>query len=845
MKFIPHYSESVREILRFSLEEAARTGYSQVDPDHLLLGMLRQRDNRVCRLLEEHASGLSYLKASLDRSIVRKESIPYAEQETLPLSARTEKVLAEAGRICLKYGHSEVNELHIFASLAAAPDSRIGELLGNRRQTVENAVYEMLKRLPAQHTDENGKQPENPEDPSAAVSADGQVRDPAPAASSLLQRFGQDLNAAAAAGRFDPFCGRNEEIDRIIRILIRRRKNNPVLVGEAGTGKTAIVEALALRLNEGRVPRILSGKRIISLDPAALVAGTKYRGEFEERLRQIIAEIREQDDIILFIDEIHTLVGAGAPAGSLDAANILKPSLARGEIRCIGITTPDEYRRFIAADKGLDRRFQVIRIEPTDRSQTLDILHALQGKYEKRYAASYSEEALEAAIRLSARYLPDRQLPDKAIDLMDEAGAAVYLRENGLTPEISELIRERLEYRRQKLDAIREERFSDAAGWMERENECTRLIDRAESPRPEDNVPVIREEDIASVVSGITGIPLQRISKPEMQRLTSLDTLIRQRIIGQDEAIDRVARAIRRSRSGLKDPGRPIGSFLFCGPTGVGKTLLAKSLAELLFDSPDSLIRIDMSEYSEKISLTRLIGAPPGYVGYEQAGQLSERVRRKPYSIVLLDEIEKAHPDVFNLLLQILDEGRLTDNSGREIDFRNTILVLTSNIGSRDLKEQKQGVGYAASTRSALENHRKNILDKALQRTFPPEFLNRIDETVYFSSLDREQIRKIVDLETEKLIRRTGSLGYRLTVPPRVREFIARTGFDPQWGARPLKRAIQRHLEDPLADRLIRSEGRPAAFSFRMNATGTATAVYCLKEHTETMDPARPDGTTV
>jgi ATP-dependent Clp protease ATP-binding subunit ClpC len=627
----------------------------------------------------------------------------------------------------------------------------------------------------------------------------------------VLDNFGIDLTKAAEEGRLDPIVGREREIERLAQILSRRKKNNPVLIGEPGVGKSAIAEGLALRIVRKNVSRVLFNKRVVTLDLASIVAGTKYRGQFEERMKAILNELAKNDNIILFIDEIHTIVGAGGATGSLDAANMLKPALARGEIQCIGATTLDEYRQHIEKDGALERRFQKILVEPTTIEETITILHNIKERYEEHHNVKYTDQAIEACVRLTNRYISDRHLPDKAIDALDESGSRVHI-SNIVVPErILELESQLDEIKKDKMVAVRSQNFEKAASYRDRERDLLDMVEQEKKKWEKElalNREVVDEEKVAEVVAMMTGVPVQRIAQTEGFRLLQMASELRGSVIGQDEAISKIVKAIQRNRAGLKDPNKPIGTFIFLGPTGVGKTQLAKVLARFLFDSAENLIRIDMSEYMEKFSVSRLVGAPPGYVGYEEGGQLTEKVRRRPYSVVLLDEIEKAHPDVYHILLQVLDEGQLTDSLGRRVDFKNTIVIMTSNIGTRQLSEFGSGIGFESSAKkTARDDHARSVIQKALHKTFAPEFLNRIDDVVMFNSLGREEINKIIDIELRGLYDRVASLGYSLKIGSKAKDFIANKGFDTQYGARPLKRAIQKYLEDPMAEVLIKVPG--------------------------------------
>ncbi|NPA42547.1 MAG: ATP-dependent Clp protease ATP-binding subunit [Chlorobi bacterium] len=623
----------------------------------------------------------------------------------------------------------------------------------------------------------------------------------------MLDNFGRDLTKLAMEGKLDPVIGREKEIERVSQILGRRKKNNPILIGEPGVGKSAIVEGLALRIVQKKVPRVLFNKRIVALDMASLVAGTKYRGQFEERMKALMNELVNNKDVILFIDEIHNIVGAGSATGSLDASNMFKPALARGELQTIGATTLDEYRQYIEKDGALARRFQKVMVEPTTVDETIQILHNIKDKYEEHHNVVYDDEAIEAAVRLTNRYMTDRYLPDKAIDALDEAGSRVHL-QNIVVPDYIKKLEEKLEEtRRKKTQAVVQQKYEEAAYYKNQEDKIQTQLRTAQKRWEEEmksHPEKVTEENIADVVSMMTGIPVNRIAEAESEKLRRLADIIKQQVIGQDEAVEKVVKAIQRNRLGLKDPNKPIGSFIFLGQTGVGKTQLAKVLAKELFDSEDALIRIDMSEYMEKFSISRLIGAPPGYVGYEEGGQLTEKVRRKPYSVVLFDEIEKAHPDVFNILLQILDEGQITDSLGRKIDFKNTVIILTSNVGARQLKDFGTGVGFGTAARKAqADKHARSIIEKALKKTFAPEFLNRIDDIIIFNPLEKEHIRKIIDIELEKLYKRIADAGYELEITEKAKDFLAEKGYDKQYGARPLKRAIQKYVEDKLAEEIL------------------------------------------
>lgn len=735
-------SDELNDIIRYARDEAMRTGSYGIGPDHLFLGVLRHGDNAAFRTVTGLGIDADNFKRFIDSHIFTNEPIPYAESDKISFTRYAQNVLSITVLEASKQGVTEANSLHLLLALC-----RTTENYGQAYLRQHGVDY---GRLLSYMRDEGmlGKDPEQEDDKSEDDQQE--TNQESKPEKSVIEDFGFDLTKAAAEGKLDPVVGRETEIARVIEILGRRKKNNPMLIGEPGVGKSAIVEGIALRIAGGSISPALAKKRLISLDIALVVAGTKYRGDFEKRLKSIIQEASSNPDIILFIDEFHTIVGAGGAQGSLDAANILKPALARGELQCIGATTMDEFAKIVEKDGALDRRFQKIVVEPTDIQQSITILENLKPNYEDFHKVTYSDEAIEACVRLTDRYITDKSLPDKAIDALDEAGSMI------------------------RLNLTKDKRTGN----------------------------IVDAEDIATVVSKMTGIPVNKVAESEGNRIMKMKGRLQSRIIGQDDAIEKVVRAIQRNRAGLKDPNRPIGTFLFFGPTGVGKTQLAKCLAEYLFDSQENMVRIDMSEYMEKFTVSRLVGAPPGYVGYEEGGQLSERVRRKPYCVVLLDEIEKAHPDIFNILLQVLDEGRLTDSNGRVVSFRNTIVIMTSNVGSRELDEYGSGVGFATSGKSVSKN-RQSVLEKAIRKSFPPEFINRVDERIFFNALTKEDIEKIIDIELKDLRSRAEEAGYKLVVTPSAKRFIADAGFDPAFGARPLKRAVMKYVEDPVSEFII------------------------------------------
>ncbi|MBQ1699178.1 MAG: ATP-dependent Clp protease ATP-binding subunit [Bacteroidales bacterium] len=741
-------SDELNSIIRYAREEAMRTGSYGIGPDHLFLGMMRHADNDACKVLAGLGVDMDAFKRFIDSHIFTNESIPYSESDKISFSRYAQNVLSITVMEASKMNAPEALSLHLLLALCRTTENYgqaylrqhgvdYGRLLAYMRDEG------LLRFGETPGADGSGSEQDSGED-------EGGEEGQASGKKTKIEDFGFDLTKAAAEGKLDPVVGRDTEIARVIEILGRRKKNNPMLIGEPGVGKSAIVEGIAQRIAGGSISPALAKKRLISLDIASVVAGTKYRGDFEKRLKSIIKEASTNPDIILFIDEFHTIVGAGGAQGSLDAANMLKPALARGELQCIGATTMDEFAKIVEKDGALDRRFQKIVVEPTDIPQSVSILNNIKANYEDFHKVTYSDEAIDACVRLTDRYVTDKFLPDKAIDAMDEAGSMV------------------------RLSLTKDKKTGN----------------------------VVDAEDIATVVSKMTGIPVNKVAETEGNRIIKMKARLQGRIIGQDEAIDKVVRAIQRNRAGLKDPGRPIGTFLFFGPTGVGKTQLAKCLAEYLFDSEENMVRIDMSEYMEKFTVSRLIGAPPGYVGYEEGGQLSERVRRKPYCVVLLDEIEKAHPDIFNILLQVLDDGHLTDSNGRVVNFKNTIVIMTSNVGSRELDEYGKGVGFATSGKNIAQN-RQSVLEKAIKKSFPPEFINRVDEQVFFNSLSREDIEQIIEIELKDLRARAEEAGYKLTITPTAKRFIAEAGFDPAYGARPLKRAVMRFVEDPVSEFII------------------------------------------
>jgi ATP-dependent Clp protease ATP-binding subunit ClpC len=805
------FSQRVKDILGYSKEEAIRLGNSHISPEHLFLGILRDGEGVAIEILVNQGIDLLVLKGSLEKSIKVESPVPVADHEVIPLLRSTERILKLVYLEAKALKSSTINSEHLLLAILKDENALVTRFLSEL-----DVDYQSVRRMvEAESPSAKADFPRDEDDEGQSFSNQGKGQ-PGSSSSSksssdtpVLDNFGIDLTKAAEEGRLDPIVGREREIERLAQILSRRKKNNPVLIGEPGVGKSAIAEGLALRITKKNVSRVLFNKRVVALDLASIVAGTKYRGQFEERMKAILNELSKNDNIILFIDEIHTIVGAGGATGSLDAANMLKPALARGEIQCIGATTLDEYRQHIEKDGALERRFQKVIVEPTSIEETIHILHNIKERYEDHHNVTYTDDAIDACVKLTNRYISDRHLPDKAIDALDESGSRVHISNIVVPEKILSLEKQLEDTKKEKMMAVKNQNFEKAASFRDREKDLLDMIDQ-EKKKWEKELAINREivdaEKVAEVVAMMTGVPVQRIAQTEGTRLLKMADELKGSVIGQDEAIFKVVKSIQRNRAGLKDPNKPIGTFIFLGPTGVGKTQLAKVLAKFLFDTTDNLVRIDMSEYMEKFSVSRLVGAPPGYVGYEEGGQLTEKVRRKPYSVVLLDEIEKAHPDVFHIMLQVLDEGQLTDSLGRRVDFRNTIVILTSNIGTRQISEFGHGMGFnTTAMKSTRDEQTKSILQKALQKTFAPEFLNRIDDVIMFNSLGKEEINKIIDLELKGLYERVQSLGYLLKIASAARDFIAERGFDATYGARPLKRAIQKYLEDPMAEVLIKS----------------------------------------
>ena len=813
-------SEEVQRIVNGARDEAIRLRNGAIGVEHVFLALLREKESFAVQILLELEVDLVAVRTRIENSISQAGTdIRYTPDSVIPVLRQTEKIYRRSFLESTKLKSKLIETEHLLLAIMADADNLVSQILSKSGVSYDDIIRKVRQakglqddtsstNFADQTSDDTNDDSPYP-DPDEAPQPSNKNTSKTPA----LENFGRDLTQMAADGRLDPIIGRQNELERIAQILSRRKKNNPILIGEPGVGKSAIAEGLAQRIIEGRVPRTLYNKRVITLDLASLVAGTKYRGQFEERMKAILSELEKNRNIILFIDEIHTIVGAGSASGSLDASNMFKPALARGEIQCIGATTLDEYRQYIEKDGALERRFQKVLIEAPSPEETLTILRNIKEKYEDHHLVSYTDEALKACVSLTERYISDRLLPDKAIDALDEAGARVRLAHIDVPSDLLEMEHSLQQIEKQKKEVLSQRNYNEAAKLRDQERDLRRQLDDRKKEWEEnerDNREKVTPNDIAEVVAMMTGVPVQRIAESESLRLMQMEKQLAGTVIGQDEAISQIAKAIRRNRAGLKDPNRPIGSFLFLGPTGVGKTYLTKVLSRYLFDTEAAMIRIDMSEYMEKFAVSRLIGAPPGYVGYEEGGQLTEKVRRKPYSIVLLDEIEKAHPDVFNVLLQVLDDGQLTDGMGRKVDFRNTIIIMTSNIGSRQLKDFGTGVGFNTSARIAeQESMQRDVIEKSLKKTFAPEFLNRIDDIIYFNTLQREDIHKIIDIELKGLFKRIETMGYHVQIDEQAKDFILAKGWDQQYGARPLRRAIQHHIEDDLADEIIKSDILP------------------------------------
>ncbi len=845
-----NFSPRVKDVIAFSKEEALRLGHDFIGTEHLMLGLLRDGNGKAIDILSALDVDLNHLRRKVEILSPANSNVSMAstEKKNLHLTRQAERALKTTFLEAKLFQSTSINTAHLLLCILRNENDPTTKLLNKLKVDYDN-VKEQFKFMTTKDDDyteppkaesfsdddinEDDDAKQNPFSQSASKTA---KKSKTP----VLDNFGRDLTVLAEEGKLDPVVGREKEIQRVSQILSRRKKNNPLLIGEPGVGKSAIAEGLALRIIKKKVSRILFNKRVVTLDLASLVAGTKYRGQFEERMKAVMNELEKNDDIILFIDEIHTIVGAGGATGSLDASNMFKPALARGEIQCIGATTLDEYRQYIEKDGALERRFQKVIVEPTTVEETIQILNNIKDKYEEHHNVEYTPEAIEACVKLTSRYMTERFLPDKAIDALDEAGSRVHITNIEVPKQILELEKQLEDVRETKNNVVKKQKYEEAAKLRDDEKRIEKDLALAQEKWEEETKlhrEIVTEDNVADVVSMMTGIPVNRIAQTESNKLAKLPDLIKGKVIGQDEAVSKVVKAIQRNRAGLKDPNKPIGSFIFLGQTGVGKTQLAKVLAKQLFDSEDALIRIDMSEYMEKFSISRLVGAPPGYVGYEEGGQLTEKIRRKPYAVVLLDEIEKAHPDVFNMLLQVLDDGFLTDSLGRKIDFRNTIIIMTSNIGARRLKDFGQGVGFGTAAKTAqADDNSKSIIENALKKAFAPEFLNRIDDVMVFNALEKEDIDKIIDIELEKLILRIKDLGYELILSDNAKDYIAEKGFDKDYGARPLKRAIQKYVEDTIAEEIITThihEGDKIKLDLDSNTNELVITIEKSKKQTE------------
>jgi len=806
------FSNRMKDVFTYVREEVLRLGDDSIGIEHLFLGVLREGEGTAIRVLEGLGVDPKDLRVIIESNITKRDSGTNVDKDSIEFKKQTERILKKSIMEQKNLGDYEIKTIHVLLAILLDANNIVTISFKHLHINYEIILDEYEKQTDNNITlslDDDMDDGENDDDifgPSKSEKSKPTSKSNTP----VLDDFGRDLSQYAKDGKLDPIVGRHKEIERVSQILSRRKKNNPILVGEPGVGKSAIAEGLALRIVQKKVSRVLFGKRIVMLDLAALVAGTKYRGQFEERMKGIISELEKNPEIILFIDEIHTLVGAGGASGSLDASNMFKPALARGELQCIGATTLDEFRQHIEKDGALERRFQKVIVNPTTIDETIEILTNIKIKYEEHHNVEYTDDAIKACVILTDRYMNDRFLPDKAIDALDEAGSRVHITNIEVPQNITNIEKQLSEITTNKKVAIKKQKFEIAAELRDSEKKIQSQLDQAQDIWEKElkaNKETVSEENVADVVSIMTGIPVNRVASQERKKLSLMTDNIKKKIIGQNEAVEKIVKAIRRNRVGLKDPSKPIGSFIFLGPTGVGKTQLTKALSEEMFDSQDALIRLDMSEYMEKFAVSRLVGAPPGYVGYEEGGQLTEQVRRKPYSVILLDEIEKAHPDVFNILLQALDDGQMTDSLGRKISFKNTIIIMTSNIGARQLKDFGQGIGFNTSAKKDnTASHSKGVIEKALKRAFSPEFLNRIDDVIVFNSLDKEDINKIIDIEMDSLLKRISTLGYSVKISKEAKDFIADKGFDAKFGARPLKRAIQKYFEDPLSEEIISAQ---------------------------------------
>ncbi len=808
------FSNRVKEVISMSREEALRLGHDYIGAEHLLLGIIREGEGVAVALLKKLGISPDEIRQNIEHATRGAATTNVKNLHSIPLTRQSEKVLKITYLEAKIFKSPLIGTEHLLLSILRDEDNVATQVLHKHNVNYE-VIKEMLEYQSSGTRPQMGSETEDGDEEGRGGIFGGSSTGKEPKGTEksrtpVLDNFGRDLTKLAEVGKLDPIVGREKEIERVAQILSRRKKNNPILIGEPGVGKTAIAEGLALRIVQKKVSRVLFGKRVVTLDLASLVAGTKYRGQFEERMKAVMNELEKSQDVILFIDELHTIVGAGGASGSLDASNMFKPALARGEIQCIGATTLDEYRQYIEKDGALARRFQMVMVDATSVEETIQILENIKDKYEEHHHVSYTSEALQSAVKLSERYITDRFLPDKAIDVMDEVGARVHISNITVPDDILKLEEQIENIKQEKNRVVKSQKYEEAAQLRDREKKLIDQLDRAKVAWEEETKKkryTVSEQNVAEVVAMMTGIPVTNVSMNEGHKLLKMADELKRRVIGQDKAIGKLVKAIQRTRVGLKDPKKPIGSFIFLGPTGVGKTELAKVLATYLFDKDDALVRIDMSEYMEKFSISRLVGAPPGYVGYEEGGQLTEKIRRKPYSVVLLDEIEKAHPDVFNILLQVLDDGILTDGLGRRVDFRNTIIIMTSNIGARDLKDFGAGIGFTTKAKSENQDEiMRSTIQSALRKAFSPEFLNRLDDVIVFNALEREDLHRIIDISLGKLFGRVKGLGYDIELTLTAKDFLSAKGYDPQYGARPLNRAIQKYLEDPIAEEILKGD---------------------------------------
>jgi ATP-dependent Clp protease ATP-binding subunit ClpC len=851
------FSPRVKDVITYSREEALRLGHDYIGVEHLFLGILREGEGNAIKILKAIKVNLQEVRKAVEAEI-KPKSNNFNQSGNIPLVKQAERALKITYLEAKLFKSNLIGTEHLLLSILKDDDNVVTNVFEEYNVDYETVKNEM--DMIEEETDPKAEFPGGPTDGddnsdttggSEGSGAGYSSKKPGDSKSKtpVLDNFGRDLTLMALDGKLDPIVGRSSEIERVSQILSRRKKNNPILIGEPGVGKSAIAEGLALRIVQRKVSRVLFGKRIVTLDLASLVAGTKYRGQFEERMKAVMNELEKSPEIILFIDEIHTIIGAGGASGSLDASNMFKPALARGEVQCIGATTLDEFRQYIEKDGALERRFQKVLVEPTSIEETIEILDNVKGRYEDHHNVVYSPEAILACVKMTNRFITDRHLPDKALDALDESGSRVHITNINVPVEIINIEKDIENVKEEKNQVVKSQKYEEAARLRDTERQLNEKLDAAKKKWEEDikdHRETVTEDDVAEVIAMMTGIPTQRVAEKEQGRLAKMSEDLEGRVIGQNEAIKKVVKAIQRNRVGLKDPNKPIGSFIFLGPTGVGKTQLTKELAKFMFDSEDALIRIDMSEYMEKFAISRLVGAPPGYVGYEEGGQLTEKVRRKPYSIILLDEIEKAHPDVFNLLLQALDDGHLTDSLGRKVDFRNTVIIMTSNVGTRKLKDFGTGVGFnTAAKASASDDHAKGVIINALKKSFAPEFLNRIDDVILFNSLSREDIHKIIDIELAKLFSRVNDLGFKIQLSDKAKDYIADKGYDKEYGARPLKRAIQKYLEDALAEEILTSkvsEGDTVKVDFDEKNSEITMKVSKAKKKVVKKDDEEPAG---